>query len=76
MSYIQLYLAINSKRRFLLALSLHTRDRKFEVHLIDRYPVVTGVVLQHAGQERLGEVETRYPEDYWWTLVYPVLEEL
>jgi hypothetical protein len=34
-----------------------------------------GVVLQHAGQERLGEEETAQPEGLWDAVIQPIFEE-
>lgn len=48
-------------------------DGELEVDLVDRNLIVSRVVLKHASQERLREVEARDPEDNWRTLVYPVL---
>lgn len=67
------HLAIDSKIRLLLALCLHACDDEFKLHLIDGDAVVTGVVLQHARQERLSEVEPWDPEHNRRTLVHPVL---
>lgn len=71
--YTNVHLAIDTKIGLFVALALHAGDGELKVHLVDGYAVVTGVVLQNAREEGLGEVEAGYPEHYGWALVYPVL---
>lgn len=43
------------------------------LNVIDGDLVLSGVILSHTGKERVSEMETRDPEDWWGTVINPVL---
>ena len=65
---------VGSVTRRLLVL-LVIQHFEVEDQMIDRNRVLSGVILLHARQKRLGEVEAGHPENWRGAFFVPVLEK-
>ena len=49
---------------------------KLKLDIVNRYRVLSRKILPRAGQKGLGEVETRQPENGWFTELVPLSEKV